>query len=175
MESESQVSESHQTGDERNVRHFDSVAVLPYHTTSRCVTLLSKNIPKSRVPQMAVVGGRFDPLQHADFAQAARAEMARKAFLKGGELRWLCTKKKGIGADKHSSQHFFLCIDPEEVEKPSETDREECIEIKRPLSKVRELITNGLLDVSSSLLCMLAMDELRVLGYEKCCGSSLSS
>ncbi len=64
--------------------------------------------------------------------------------------------------------HYFLCLDSEQDENPRDTDHEEWITIVPGFSlrEIRGMIVRGRFNAPSSLLGMLALDELRRMGYE---------
>ncbi len=145
----------------------DSVFIFPFNTASGEVTLLREYAPGAHSFSAGFVAGMYEPDKHGSLEGAAWAELSEEAQLKGGVLVPL--NRQAVMADKYSTNrfHYFLSLDAQQDDAPGTMDLEEFIVVNRvPLGKVRGMIVNGEFNTPSSLLGMLALEELRNRGYE---------
>lgn len=148
--------------------HFQSVFVFPFDTHTKTVTVLREYAPGPHALHHSFVAGMYEPAKHATLEDACRAELSEEANLAGGALLPLSTAS--IAADKYSRNrfHYYLSLDATLDAQPLEPDHDEYIAVEHglPLTEVRQLIRNGAFNTPSSLLGMLALDQLRQLGFD---------
>lgn len=145
----------------------DSVFIFPFNTRTNEVTLLREYAPGDHSFSAGFVAGMYEPDKHNTLEGAAWAELSEEAQLAGGQL--IPLNRHAVQADKYSSNrfHYFLSLDANKDESPGIMDLEEYIEVQSvPLGQVRGMIVNGDFNTPSSLLGMLALEELRNRGFE---------
>lgn len=140
-----------------------SVFVFPYNTTTRTATLLREYSPGIHGLTYGFVAGMYEPNKHASVEAAAYDELSEEAHLKHGTL--IALNSSEISTDKYSTNsfNFFLSLDACRDEKPKNRDAEEFIEIYENIdvNQIGNMVKQGMFNTPSSLLALLAIDELR--------------
>lgn len=146
--------------------HF--VAVIPYHSSSKTVTLISEYAQGANELVYGVPCGGLSN-KHTSLEDCATKELSEEAFLKGGRLiRLLPESHPGLLEVKWCKNRFtpFLVIDPEHDTNPHPRDLEEFINLQKvDIPTLKKIMFGGDMMLPSIVSCGMALEYLESHNY----------